>query len=134
MKNVRFIGFLNGEEKDRALASCSVLAMPSEFENFGMVVLEGMVRRIPCIATTGSPWEELQTHHCGWWVPYTQEDITNAVQSAIKATDDELKTMGLNGRRLMEEQYSVESIAEKMKSLYEWILNQGNKPDFVYLK
>ena len=134
MKNVRFTGFLNGEEKDKALASCSVLAMPSEFENFGMVVLEGMVRRIPCIATTGSPWEELQTHHCGWWVPYTQEDITNAVRSAINATDDELKTMGLNGRQLMEERYSVESIAEKMKSLYEWILGCGRKPDFVYLK
>ena len=53
---------------------------------------------------------------------------------AGKLTDDELKTMGLNGRRLMEEQYSVESIAEKMKSLYEWILDQGSKPDFVYLK
>lgn len=134
MRNVRFTGFLNGDEKDRALTSCSVLAMPSEFENLGNVVLEGLVRGIPCIATTGSPWEELQTHHCGWWVPYTQEDITNAVRSAINATDDELKTMGLNGRQLMEERYSVESIALEMKSLYEWILDQGSKPDFVYLK
>lgn len=134
LTNVRFTGFLNGEEKDNALASCSVLAMPSEFENMGNVVLEGLVRRIPCIATTGSPWEELQTHHCGWWVPYTQDDITSAIRSAIKATDGELQTMGQNGRRLMEKHYSVESIAIKMKSLYEWILGYGSKPDFVYLK
>lgn len=134
MRNVRFTGFLYGDEKDRALASCSVLAMPSEFENLGNVVLEGLVRGIPCIATTGSPWEELQTHHCGWWVPYTQDDITSAVRSAINATDGELQTMGQNGRRLMEEHYSVESIAIKMKSLYEWILGCGSKPDFVYLK
>jgi glycosyltransferase involved in cell wall biosynthesis len=134
LNNVRFTGFLNGEEKDRALASCSVLAMPSEFENLGNVVLEALVRRIPCIATTGSPWEELETYHCGWWIPYTQTDITNAVSSALNATDEELQTMGLNGRKLMEERYSVETIAQKMKSLYEWILDRGPKPDFVYLK
>lgn len=133
LNNVRFTGFLNGEEKDRALASCSVLAMPSEFENLGNVVLEGLVRRIPCIATFGSPWEELETYHCGWWVPYTQHDITNAIRDALNATDEELQTMGNNGRRLMEERYSVEAIAEKMKTLYEWILGKRDKPDFVYI-
>ena len=132
LNNVRFTGFLNGEEKDRALASCSVLAMPSEFENLGNVVLEGLVRRIPCIATMGSPWEELNSHHCGWWVPYTQHDITNAVRDALNTSDNELLTMGHNGRKLMEEHYSVEAIAEDMKSLYEWILGYRDKPVSVY--
>lgn len=132
LNNIRFTGFLSGEEKDKALASCSVLAMPSEFENLGNVVLEGLVRGIPCIATTGSPWKELQSHHCGWWVPYTQEDITYAIQSALNVTDDKLKVLGANGRHLMEENYSVEKIGEKMKNLYEWILGERNKPEFVY--
>ena len=131
MKNVMFTGFLNGEEKDRALASCSVLAMPSEFENLGNVVLEGLVRGIPCIATQGTPWEELQTQHCGWWVPYTQGDITKAVRSALRATDVELQTMGRNGRWLMEERYSVEAIAQRMKTLYEWIAGKTEKPELV---
>lgn len=122
LNNVRFAGFLSGEEKDKALASCSVLAMPSEFENLGNVVLEGLVRRIPCIATQGSPWRELYTHHCGWWVPYSQEDITMAVGMAIDTSDDKLEEMGRNGRRLMEERYSVEAIAGQMKALYERIL------------
>lgn len=132
VKNVVFAGFLNGEEKDRALASCSVLAMPSEFENLGNVVLEGLVRGIPCIATQGSPWEELLSQHCGWWVPYTQQDITKAVRSALRVTDAELQTMGRNGRWLMEERYSVEAIAQRMKTLYEWIAGKTEKPEFVY--
>lgn len=130
--NVSFAGFLTGEEKDKALASCSVLAMPSEFENLGNVVLEGLVRGIPCIATTGSPWEELRTKRCGWWVPYTQEDITNAVRQALIVEDETLIEMGQNGRRLMEEHYSVESIAHQMKTLYEWIAGGGIKPEYVY--
>ena len=132
LENVRFAGFLSGEEKDKALASCSVLAMPSEFENLGNVILEGLVRRIPCIATTGSPWQELETYHCGWWVPYSQKDITNVVRCAIKTTDEELSVLGRNGRRLMEEHYSIEAIAKKMKLLYEWILSERAKPEFVF--
>ena len=132
LNNVRFVGFLSGEEKDRTIASCSVLAMPSEFENFGNVVVEGLVRGIPCIATHGSPWVELQSCRCGWWVPYNQKDITNAVRSALNATQDKLDILGTNGRRLMEEKYSVQAIAQKMKDLYSWITNGTHKPSFVY--
>lgn len=131
LNNVVFAGFLNGEEKDKALASCSVLAMPSEFENLGNVILEGLVRRIPCIATTGAPWEELNSEHCGWQVPYTQNDITEAVRKALHTNKEELAIMGENGRNLMERRYSVEAVAKDLKAIYEWILG-GEKPDCVF--
>lgn len=133
LQNVRFAGFLSGKEKDKAIASCSVLAMPSEFENLGNVILEGLVRGIPCIATTGFPWEELNTHHCGWWVEYNQSAITNAVKQAVNTTPDILKEMGDKGKELMIKNYSIESVAYKMKSLYSWILGEEKKPNFVYL-
>ena len=131
LKNVRFAGFLNGEAKDRALASCSVIANPSEFENFGMVVVEGLVRRIPCIATMGSPWEELNTRQCGWWVPFSQDSITEAVSKALDTPAADLALMGENGRRLVEERYSVEAVAKQMYVLYSWLCGNGEKPGFV---
>ncbi|MGN1256150.1 MAG: glycosyltransferase [Bacteroidaceae bacterium] len=133
LKNVVFAGFLNGEEKDKALASCSILAMPSEFENLGNVILEGLVRHIPCIATTGSPWRELNECECGWWVEYSQETITEAVEKALEASDEQLTLMGDNGRKLMEARYSVEAVAERFELLYRWILGKGEKPEFVLL-
>ena len=132
LKNVRFVGFLSGEEKDRAIASCSVLAMPSEFENLGNVILEGLVRGIPCIATQGAPWKELETHRCGWWVEYSQTAITDAVRKALHTPVEDLQEMGKNGRKLMESAYSIEAVAHKMKELYQWILKKGDKPEFVY--
>ena len=129
---VVFGGFLNGTEKDKALASCSVLVMPSEFENLGNVILEGLVRRIPCIATTGAPWEELNLCHCGWQVPYTHESIKDSLIWALNTSAEERRLMGDNGRKLMEERYSVEAVAKDMKSLYEWVLTGENKPSFVY--
>ena len=134
MRNVSFVGFLSGEEKDKAIASCSVLAMPSEFENLGNVILEGLVRGIPCIATHGAPWKDLETHHCGWWVEYSQSAITEAIRQALHTSTAELEQMGKNGRKLMESDYSIEAVALKMKALYQWILKMEDKPDFVKLK
>ena len=132
LTNVRFAGFLSGDEKDKAIASLSVLAMPSEFENFGNVIVEGLIRQIPCIATKGAPWKGLETHRCGWWVEYNQKAITAAIREAFHTSGEDLKEMGCRGRKLAEDTYSVFSVALKMKTLYEWILGNADKPDFVY--
>lgn len=134
LNNVRFTGFLSGKEKDEAIASISVLAMPSEFENLGNVILEGLIRCIPCIATKGSPWKELETHKCGWWVDYNRQAITEAVKKAILSSQEELDEMGKRGRELMVNNYSIEEVAKKFKALYEWICTIGNKPDYIYTK
>ena len=40
--------------------------------------------------------------------------------------------MGMNGKSLMRNNYSVDVLGAKMKSLYSWVLGQTSKPDFVY--
>lgn len=131
LEKVRFTGFLSGEEKERALASLSLLVMPSEFENLGNVILEGLVRGIPCIATQGTPWEELNTHQCGWWIEYNQEALNKAIQEAVLTPTSSLEAMGKRGRKLMEKKYSIEAVAKQMKQLYEWITTGNNEPNFV---
>lgn len=132
LSNVRFTGFISGQEKEDALSSLSVLAMPSEFENFGNVIVEGLVRGIPCIATTGAPWKDLVDFKCGWWVKYNQEAITDAVKAALCTSVEELDAMGERGKQLMKDKYSIEAVAKQMKAVYEWILTLKNKPSFIY--
>lgn len=132
LNNVKFTGFLSGKEKDEAIASVSVLAMPSEFENLGNVILEGLIRKIPCIATKGSPWEELETYQCGWWVDFNQDDITLAIKQAMLTSVEELNAMGKRGYELMKNNYSIETIAKKMKGLYDWIYIRNSTPSYVY--
>lgn len=134
LSNVRFTGFISGQEKEAALSSLSVLAMPSEFENFGNVIVEGLVRGIPCIATTGAPWKDLVDFKCGWWVKYNQEAITDAVKAALGTSAKELDAMGVRGKQLMKDKYSIEAVAKQMKAVYEWILESGIKPNFIYTK
>lgn len=132
LSNVVFKGFLTGKEKDEVLSTISVLAMPSSFENLGNVILEALVRGIPCIATKGAPWKDLVDNNCGWWVDYDQKEIEQAVVKAAKTNVQQLRAMGENGKKLIKDRYSVQSVAIAMKKLYDWIVSSNNKPDFVY--
>lgn len=132
LKNVVFTGFLSGEAKEDALNSLSYLVVPSDFENFGNIVTEALVREIPVIASKGTPWQELETYQCGWWVENDIETLIQTIEKVINLSEDERKTMGKRGRKLMEEKYAVEIVAKKMKQLYQWILTKDEKPEFVY--
>lgn len=132
LKNVSFTGFLTGEAKDKAIISLSYLAVPSDFENFGNIVTEALVRGVPVIASRGMPWQELEKSHCGWWINNDQESINNTLLKAVHLSETERQQMGNNGKELIRKEYSVPMLGAKMKQLYEWILSGGKKPEFVY--
>lgn len=132
LTNIRFTGFLTGNEKDNAIVSLSYLVVPSDFENFGNIVTEALVRGVPVIASKGMPWQELEECHCGWWIDNDQETINKTLHIAINTSESERIEMGMNGKQLVTDKYSVDSLGEKMKRLYGWILYGGTKPEFVY--
>ncbi|MGQ9848371.1 MAG: glycosyltransferase, partial [Bacteroidales bacterium] len=82
----------------------------------------------------GTPWEDLNTYRCGWWVNNDVETLAQTIQQAISLSDEERIKMGQNGRKLIIEKYSIEIVAMQMIQLYQWILNGGEKPEFVYLQ
>ncbi len=121
-KQIEFIGGVYGEKKWELYQQADIFVLPTHSENFGIVVAEALASGTPVITTTGAPWEELNTRHCGWWIPCNAKELKFVLISAITLSDDKLEEMGCNGRRLMEERYSVEAIAGQMKALYERIL------------
>jgi len=132
LKNVRFTGFLKGEDKIGALDSLSYLVVPSDYENFGMVVAEALSRGVPVIASRGTPWEELNSHGCGWWVDNDADTLARTIREALDTPESLRIEMGRRGQELIRSRYSVETVATMMAQLYEWILRGGMKPDFVH--
>ncbi|MDR2407193.1 MAG: glycosyltransferase, partial [Bacteroidales bacterium] len=132
LNNVMFTGFLSGNEKEKALNSLSFLVVPSDFENFGNIVTEALVKGVPVIASKGAPWQELNIHRCGWWIDNDVDTIAKTLKEAIFLSEEECRQMGMRGRELIKENYSIEIVAQKMMRLYQWILGQTEKPDFVY--
>ncbi|GIW68010.1 MAG: glycosyl transferase family 1 [Candidatus Parcubacteria bacterium] len=128
---IEIIGAKFGEDKLNMYQKADLFVLPTYSENFGMVVAEALACGVPVITTKGAPWEELNTHNAGWWIDIGVEPLTKALTEAMQLSDGERKQIGLNGRKLIEKNYSIESVAQKMIQLYEWILYKKEKPGFV---
>ncbi|MBI5663322.1 MAG: glycosyltransferase [Ignavibacterium album] len=129
-----FEGPKYGLDKIITYQQADLFVLPTLGENFGMVVAEALASGLPVITTKGAPWEELIIHKAGWWIDIGVEPLVRALIEAMSLSDDERKQMGLNGRKLVEENYSIESVAQKMIRLYEWILYKKEMPEFVFIK
>lgn len=115
---VEFIGGIYEESKWKLYRNADVFVLPTFSENFGLVVAESLASGTPVITTTGTPWQELETSHCGWWVTPDVNALKKGLVSFLHTSERELEQMGRNGRKLIETHYSSSIMAKKMFKLY----------------
>ena len=127
----QFEGPLDGESKWQAYSEADLFILPTYSENFGIVVAEALAAGVPVITTQGTPWIQLQTKGCGWWVSADSSSIANALGEAVTLPRKELREMGARGRSLVKRDYSWDRIGEQMRDCYLWLLGRGSKPSFV---
>lgn len=80
---VSFVGRVDGEAKWELLRRASVLAVPSRYESFGLVVLEALAVGTPVVGFELPPLKEVVTPDCG--VLVTPFDVA-ALADALRAT------------------------------------------------
>jgi len=130
-KIVRFVGPKFGQDKLDLVDNSAVFILPSFNENYGIVVAEVLARGVPVLTTKGTPWEELETHNCGFWVDNSDEGIKSGLQKLLKIPEKELKAMGKRGKELVECKYLWNEQALKTIELYHWVIRGGSKPNFI---
>lgn len=126
-----FSDSLYGDDLWKAYWESDLFILPTMNENFGNVIAEALVCGVPVITTHGTPWKELETNSCGWWVPIGVAPLVEALRLATNLTHTQRRKMGKRGRKLVEDNYTWHSVGLKMKALYEWVLEGKSKPPFV---
>lgn len=120
---VRFEPPVYGDQKWQLYHEADVMVLPTYSENFGLVIAESLACGTPVITTEGTPWQELNTQHCGWWIPLSLSSLVNALRDAIRCDESTLRTMGLNGRSLIARQYDSPAVAQQMMEVYRLAIN-----------
>lgn len=124
LKNIHFIGPQYGESKWDCLRSADVMVLPTFSENFGIVVAEALAVGVPVLTTQGTPWEDLQTHDCGWWVDLSIENLRKTLIKITNTPVSRLKIMGDNGKKLIEQKYDLKAMGRRITELYKSIIKE----------
>jgi len=129
-----FVGEVRDEAKWDLYRSADLFVLPTKSENFGIVIAEALAAGTPVITTKGTPWEELQTHRCGWWVEPNAGAVAGALRQACNLSDKERQVMGDRGRKLIEDKYTWPAAAKQMLAVYQWMLGLAEMRECVELE
>lgn len=115
---VKLIGGVYGDEKWRLFQTSDFFVLPTHSENFGLAIAESLASGTPVITTVGTPWNDLNDTNSGAWIEIGTQPLTDTLRKFLALSDEELETMGRNGRKLIETKYSAHVMAEQMMEVY----------------
>lgn len=123
LDQVTFTGMLNGKEKIEAFAGSDIFVLPSYSENFGMAVIEAMACRLPVVISNQvGVYRELQRAEAGLIVRLDSADLYSALIRLLDNGKEALE-IGKQGRKLVEEQFAIEKVADRMIEAFKRVVD-----------
>lgn len=116
--SVNFCGFVN-EPRDY-IQDWDVMVLPSNFEGFGIVLLEAFQMGIPCIATEiEGPKEIIEESNGG--LLFQRADVNGLTEQLLFARNnpERLQEMGIRGNCFCEERFGFERYYRSLMGFYD---------------
>jgi phosphatidylinositol alpha-1,6-mannosyltransferase len=115
--SIVFTGFVAGPALDALYERCAAFAMPSRGEGFGLVYLEAMAHRLPCIGSREDAAAEIIVDgETGVLVHHGNvEQLTGAIVRLLSERGLR-ERMGNAGLRRLHDRFSFERFASQMTS------------------
>jgi glycosyltransferase involved in cell wall biosynthesis len=110
-------------KKNKLFAEALFTLLASHSENFGNVVVESLANGTPVIASTGTPWQELETAKAGFWVKNDPASLAAALNTVVAMNEGELNTYATNALHLAINKYDMEANISKWIDGYKSLLN-----------
>ena len=126
-----FVGPAYGDAKRDLLAAADLFVLPTDWENFGIVVGEALSCGVPVVTTSHTPWGWLNDAGAGWVVPPTTDALEAALRDALARSPDDLRATGERGRRAVVDRYSWDRSVADFRAAYDWLLGRGDRPACV---
>lgn len=111
-------GSVDEVERDRLVGDSKLFVLPSHNENFALTVPEALFVGTPVLASKGTPWQELETQGCGWWVDNDAKSLSVGLSRALSVDDSVRVRMGDRGQSWVMGAFSEDSCAQAMSQLY----------------
>ena len=118
-ERVRFTGWLSSQELARLYCHADVLVVPSWYEPFGMVVLEGMLYGLPIVASSvGGPAEILEHERTGLLHPPCDASALAAALARLIKEPGLRQRLGRAAAREVRQRWLYSKVVQRMCSVY----------------
>ena len=108
------------------LAIGDLLLFPSEYESFGLAVLEAMASEVPVVCSNGGGLPEVMAQgETGYMCPVGDVEEMAARAVEILRDSEKARRMGQAGRARAEERFNPEQALEAHEELYESLFRAG---------
>lgn len=123
-----FTGFVPDAELIGLLKSADVLVVPSIYEPFGIVALEGMAAGVPVVASqVGGLAEVVEHDRTGEYVYMRSPDSIAWGIDRVLSNSGHAQWLVKNGLEAVQKVYSWDAVAKKTAELYEDVIKGGKK-------
>lgn len=115
---VKIYGWVAGEEKKKLLEEADVLALPSYYESFGIVLLEAMANKIPVICGDGGYSKEVICDGVEGLV--VESGNISSIANALEYFyfNPQIQEFGERGFRRVKEEYNVSKVMKYLQAIY----------------
>jgi glycosyltransferase involved in cell wall biosynthesis len=120
---IQFTGFASDKEVINLMTSADVLVVPSIYEPFGIVALEGMATGVPVVASqVGGLAEVIDHEKTGIFVyPRSPDSIAWGIGKVL-SDPDHAKCLTKNAKEKLHKAYSWEAVAMKTVEVYKKVV------------
>ena len=117
--NVEFHSHVDGDAREAIFARATAFVLPTFSENFGNVVGEAMIRRLPVITTTGTPWSVVAERNLGWYVEPNVDSLQGALTQLFATETDALAAMGDRGHDYVKAHLLIDAVRPQLVKMYQ---------------
>ena len=117
-ESVVFYGFAKNVEE--LLLQCSILVLPSRWEGFGLVLLEAMKLKIPCVAFDHTAANEIIIDNVtGYLIPNMDVFLMAEKINNLLENNELTKRMGQKGNELLIDKFTIDKSIDGYEKLME---------------
>lgn len=122
-----FLGEVQGQAKQDALAAADAFILPSYSEGLPVAALEALGAGLPVIVTDQCNIPEIQRCNAGFVVLPDRSEMATAITKLFSLTDEERDEVGGNARELAFEYFTWERVARKSIDCYQTMIEERSR-------
>jgi glycosyltransferase involved in cell wall biosynthesis len=120
-ERVTFIGWVSGQQKQKALEEADVFCLPSNDDSFGMGFVEAMANGLPIVAQDWGPISDVVPNkRCGILIQsHNAQELSKALLTILLMDAEDRRVMGEAGKKWVLNSFGSRRIGSYIKQMFD---------------